>query len=415
MSSGRNLIEVNGERLWDTLLASGKIGPGKSGGLRRLALTDSDKEMRDLFVKWCREAGCTVTIDGVGNIFARRPGLDDTLPPVVIGSHLDSQAAGGRYDGILGVLAGLEIVRTLNENRVKTRRPIEVVSWTNEEGARFSPPMIASGAFAGSHPLDWVLSRTDDDGKTFADELKRIGYMGDAPVGGRPFDAYFELHIEQGPELEAANIPVGVVTRAYRVHGMLVDVAGECAHGGPTPMDQRKNALIGAAALAVSVNDIGWRYHATKGKASVARLVAWPNKPGILAESAQVTLDVRHADPASADRMLDEVRAAIGEAEKRANVSMTVAAEWAYGKERFDPECVALVKASAGDLGVPIREMDSQAGHDAYHMSRVAPTCLIFTPCKGGVSHNEGEHIELSYTIPGVNVLLRAVQARADR
>ena len=406
-------LRIDGTRFWSTIERSGQIGPGKAGGLRRLALTDADKEMRDLFITWCLEAGCVVTVDRLGSIFGRRPGQEDHLPPVLIGSHLDTQVAGGKYDGIVGVLAGLEVVRTLNDHRIDTRRPLEVVCWTNEEGARFPPPMVASGAFAGIYDVDWVLGLRDDDGMTFGGELERIGYSGKEPVGGRSVDAYFELHIEQGPLLDREVIPVGVVVGGYAARGMHVDVHGETAHAGPTPMDRRRNALIGAAMLAVAVNDIGWRYHATEGKATVPRLVAWPNKAGILSEYAQLTCDVRHADPVAADSMLAEIHTV--DCAQRANVEMRVATSWTFGNERFDPGCIRLIKEAADHLGVRWREILSQAGHDAYYISKVAPTAMIFTPCRDGISHNEAEHAELHYTAPGVDVLLHAVLARANR
>ena len=408
-------ITIDAARFWNTIARSGEIGPGKAGGLRRLALTDADKEMRDVFVTWCTEAGCTVTVDRVGNIFARRPGTDDHLPPVLIGSHLDTQVAGGKYDGIVGVLAGLEVLRTLDQRRVRTKRPLELVCWTNEEGARFTPPMVASGAFAGVFDVDWVLALRDDDGKAFGTELERIGYAGKTQVGGRGIDAYFELHIEQGPILDKESVPVGIVVGGYAVRGMHVDVHGETAHAGPTPMDRRRNALIGAAMLAVAVNDVGWRHHDTEGKATVPRLVAWPNKAGILAEYAQVTCDVRHAEPAMADRMWAEVKAAMPECAKKANVEMRVAGEWQFGSERFDPGCIRLIREAADHLGVRHRDILSQAGHDAYYISRIAPTAMIFTPCRDGISHNEAEHAERDETVPGVNVLLHAVLARAGR
>ena len=414
MSADRDLA-IDGHRLWSTIMRSGEIGPGKAGGLRRLALTDADKEMRDLFVTWCTEAGCTVTVDRVGNIFARRPGRDDHLPPVVIGSHLDTQVAGGKYDGIVGVLAGLEVLRTLDDRRVTTRRPLEVVCWTNEEGARFTPPMVASGAFAGVFEVDWVLGLRDDDGRVFGDELRRIGYDGKSPVGGRGVDAYFELHIEQGPILDRETVPVGIVTGGYAVRGMHVDVHGETAHAGPTPMDRRRNALVGAAMLGVAVNEIGWKYHATEGKATVARLVAWPNRAGILSEYAQLTCDVRHAERDVAEQMLAEVKAAMADCGRRAGVEMRVASEWQFGNERFDPGCVRLVREAAERLGVPHRDILSQAGHDAYYIARIAPTAMIFTPCRDGISHNEAEHAERDATVPGVNVLLHAALARANR
>jgi N-carbamoyl-L-amino-acid hydrolase len=415
MSTHDASIAIDPRRFWSTVMRSGQIGPGKAGGLRRLALTDADKEMRDVFVTWCTEAGCTITIDRVGNIFARRPGRDDHLPPVLIGSHLDTQVAGGKYDGIVGVLAGLEVLRTLDERRVATKRPLELVCWTNEEGARFTPPMVASGAFASVFDVDWVLALRDDDGKVFGTELERIGYDGKTDVGGRGIDAYFELHIEQGPILDREAVPVGIVVGGYATRGMHVDVNGETAHAGPTPMDRRRNALVGAAMLAVAVNDVGWKYHATEGKATVARMVAWPNKAGILSEYAQLTCDVRHAEREVADRMWAEVKAAMPECARRANVEMRIAGEWQFGSERFDPGCIRLIREAAEHLNVPHRDILSQAGHDAYYISRIAPTAMIFTPCRDGVSHNEAEHAELDYTVPGVNVLLHAVLARANR
>jgi N-carbamoyl-L-amino-acid hydrolase len=371
--------------------------------------------MRDLFVTWCTEVGCTVAVDRVGNIFARRPGTDDHLPPVLMGSHLDTQVAGGKYDGIVGVLAGLEVLRTLDGRRVRTRRPLELVCWTNEEGARFTPPMVASGAFAGVFEVDWVLGLRDDDGLVFGSELERIGYNGKAAVGGRAIDAYFELHIEQGPILDREAVPVGIVVGGYAARGMHVDVLGETAHSGPTPMDRRRNALVGAAMLAVAVNEVGWKYHATEGKATVARLVAWPNKAGILAEYAQLTCDVRHAEREVADQMWAEVKAAMPACARRANVEMRVAGEWQFGSEQFDPGCIRLIREAAERLSVAHRDILSQAGHDAYYISRIAPTAMIFTPCRNGISHNEAEHAERDDTVPGVNVLLHAVLARANR
>lgn len=406
---------IDAERYWRSVEASGKIGPGRPGGLARVALSDADREMRDLFVQWCEAAQCAVTIDRVGNIFARRVGTDPTAPPVVIGSHLDTQVNGGKYDGIVGVLAGLEIVRTLNDVGRKTRRPIEVVSWTNEEGARFSPPMIASGAFAGVFDTAWVLSRADDDGRLLGAELERIGYAGGAEVGGRPLDAYFELHIEQGPILDAGRVDVGIVTGGFATHGFVFEVRGETAHTGPWPMDKRRNALVGAAMLAVAVNDIGWRYHATGGKATAARLVAWPNKPGILSDWAELTCDVRHAEPKIAERMVTELLAAVDNCAQRSRCEIRLMNRWVFGNERFDPECIALLRDAARDLGVSALDIQSQAGHDAYYVSKVAPTAMIFTPCVGGITHNNNEKAELARTKAGVNVLLNAVLARANR
>jgi N-carbamoyl-L-amino-acid hydrolase len=396
-------------------MASARIGPGRTPtGLRRLALTDADREMRDLFAGWCREAGCTVTVDGMGNMFARRPGLDDALPPVVIGSHLDTQIAGGRFDGILGVLAGLEVIRTLNDGGVRTRRPIELVNWTNEEGARFQPPMLGSAVFAGVRTLEWAHARTDDAGRTVGEELQRIGYAGAAPVGGRALDAYFELHIEQGPLLDDKGIPVGVVSGTYEVRGMNVEVRGETAHSGPTPMANRRNALVGAAMLIVAANEIGWS-HAPEGKATTSRIEVWPNLAGILPDYAKVTVDVRHPDAATVDRMVADVQRAMTECARRAQVEMQIVESWQFGSERFDPELVSLVRRTAKAIGAPSMDLPSQAGHDAYYVSRVAPTAMIFTPCDRGISHNENESTRLEDSLPGVNVLLHAVLERANR
>jgi N-carbamoyl-L-amino-acid hydrolase len=408
-------LAVDGARLWRSVMASARIGPGRTpAGLCRLALTDADREMRDLFAGWCRDAGCRVTVDQAGNMFARRPGTDDALAPVVIGSHLDTQIAGGRFDGILGVLAGLEVFRTLDDAGIRTRRPLELVNWTNEEGARFQPPMMGSAAFAGVRPLDWVLGRADAAGRTVGEELARIGYAGPAPVGGRALDAYFELHIEQGPLLDDKGIPVGVVDGSYEVRGMNVVVRGETAHAGPTPMAARRNALVGAAMLIVAVNEIGWA-HAPGGKSTTSRIEVWPNLAGILPDWAQVTLDVRHPQAARVDEMLAAIARAMRDCAERAQVQMEVVESWQFGSERFDPELVALVRATAGRLGVPSLDLPSQAGHDAYYVSRVAPTCMIFAPCERGISHNEAEDVALGDAVPSVNVLLHAVLERANR
>jgi len=407
-------LRANGARFWETVERSAQIGVGRPGGLCRLALSDADREMRDVFVGWCREAGLAVSVDRVGNIFGRRRARRPELAPVLLGSHLDTQANGGRFDGIVGVLAALEVVRTLDEHRIETERPIEICSWTNEEGARFSPPMVASGAFAGAYAVDWVLGRRDDEGNGLGDELARIGYAGTAPVG-HAVDSYFELHIEQGPELDARQIPVGVVTHGYTTHGFIVEVSGETAHSGPWPMDRRRNALVGAAMLACAVNDIGWRYHATQGKATAARLVAWPNKPGILSDWAQLTADVRHDSPEVADRMAEEFLAAVADCARRSNTEMKVLERWSWRPHFFAPELVALVRQTAHALGYPTLDLASQAGHDAYFLARVAPTAMIFSPCTGGITHNHREHATLEATLPALNVLLHCALSRAGQ
>ena len=414
-----NQLQANGERFWETIEASAKIGPGVAGGLRRLALTDSDKEVRDLFRRWCEEAGCTVKVDRMGSMFARREGRED-LPPVMVGSHLDTQIAGGRYDGIVGVLAGLEIVRTLNDLGITTKRPIEVVNWTNEEGARFQPPMVAAGVFAGVYDLDWGLARPTRDpgpgeGKTLGEELQRLGFAGDVPAGGRDVDSYFELHIEQGPELERLGVQVGIVTGGYAMRAMLLRIKGETAHSGPTPMEKRKNALVGAARMITAADDLGWDYAASDGKVTAARLTVSPNLAGILSDHAELSLDLRHPDPAVAEEMLAEMEKRIAEAARRAQVEYEVAERWVFGDEQFDPDCIAHLREAASALGVSHRDMLSQAGHDAYHMAAKYPVAMLFSPCGDGITHNEAENTTLEDQLPAVNVLLNAVVARAER
>jgi beta-ureidopropionase / N-carbamoyl-L-amino-acid hydrolase len=414
-----NQLQANGERFWDTIEASGQIGPGVAGGLRRLALTESDKEIRDQFRQWCEEAGCTVTVDQMGSMFARREGTED-LPPVLVGSHLDTQIAGGRYDGIVGVLAGLEIVRTLNDAGITTKRPIEVVNWTNEEGARFQPPMVAAGVFAGVYDLDWGLARPTRDpapgeGLTLGEELQRIGFAGSEPVGGRDIDSYFELHIEQGPELDRNKTQVGIVTGGYAVRAMLIRIKGETAHTGPTPMEKRKNALVGAARMIVAADDLGWEYAGTLGKVTAARLTASPNLAGILSDRAELSLDLRHPDPAMADEMLAKLEKALVQAARRSQVEFEIVERFTFGDEQFDQDMVGRLRTAAKDVGVSHEDILSQARHDAYHMAAKYPTAMLFSPCGDGITHNEAENTTLEDQLPAVNVLLNAVVSRAER
>ncbi len=411
----RNAIAIDGQRFWSTLMASAEIGKGQRGGLARLTLSPSDAEMRHLFAQWCTDGGYALTVDRLGNMFARRPGTHDTLPPVVIGSHLDTQAAGGRFDGILGVLAGLEILRALDDQGIETRRPIEVVNWTNEEGGRFPPPMLCSGVFAGVHELDWALARTDENGNTVAEALDAIGYSGDAPVGGRDLDSYFEIHIEQGPALYDAGLKLGLVTGTYLARGMRIEVEGVNAHSGPTPMTRRRNALVGAAAVALEVDRIGLKYADRDAKSTVARLEASPNIPGIISDRATLFVDFRAPDPALTDAMEREIRDALPGCAERSRTDVAVGDAWTFGTPVFDAELQDLVRRTAADQGVDLMELRSQAGHDAYHIAHVAPTVLLFTPCDDGISHNEAENTRLEDQLPGVQVLAEAVVAWANR
>ena len=410
-----NLLEVDAERLWDTLERSAEIGRFRDVGLRRLALSDEDRRMRDLFVGWARAAGCTVEIDRIGNIFARRAGRDAALPPVAIGSHLDTQICGGRYDGVLGVLCGLEVVRTLNDRGLETKRGIEVICWTNEEGARFSPPMMGSMAFAQRLSVESVLATADDSGVTVGEALAGIGYAGPAPLGARTFDAYLELHIEQAPVLDHEGCDIGIVVGGYKTQALRLTITGDTGHAGGTPMAMRRNALVGAGYVIAALNDIGLAYAAEEGRTTTTRIESFPNLPGTYAEQAKLTIDFRHIDPARFETMRAEVDAAIAAAARRANVDIAVAEGWSWGTDLFAPECIELLKTTADELGLAYREMRSQAGHDAYAVATLAPTAMIFTPCFEGISHNVNEAIELTRSLPGANLLLNAAVARANR
>lgn len=406
---------VSLDRFWSTIELSAEIGKGRPGGLSRLTLTDADREMRDLFCKWCDDAGLSVEVDELGSIFGKRAGTDDHLPPILIGSHLDTQINGGRFDGIAGVLAGLELVRTLNDLNYITRRPIVVVDWTDEEGARFSPPMVASGCFVGKYERDWVYDLLADDGPRFHDELVRINYKGDRSCRATEIDSYFELHIEQGPILDAEGRQVGVVTGAYPSHGMRVRFEGETAHTGPTPMDLRHNALIAGARFLTAVDDIGWEFAVNDGKATGSRLAAWPNKPGTLSETAQCVADVRHPDPGTAKVMAEKMRRAAMASAAMAGCVAVVEDEWSWGGDIFNSELIDTVRDEAIRQGYNWREIQSQAGHDAYHLATHCPTAMIFTPCKGGITHNNKESCEAGDFVAGLNMLLHAVVRRADR
>ena len=408
-----NVLEVNPERLWDSLEQSAAIGRFRDVGLRRLARSAEDKQMRDLFVGWARSAGCSVEIDRLGNIFARRAGTDPSLPPVAIGSHLDTQICGGRYDGILGVLCGLEVVRTLNDKGLQTKRGIEVICWTNEEGARFNPPMMGSMAFAGVLPLDSVLATTDDAGITVAEALDAIGYAGPAPVG-RKFDAYLDLHIEQAPVLDREGCDIGIVVGGYKTQALRLTINGDTGHAGGTPMAMRRNALVGAGYVIAAVNDIGLAYASDEGRTTTTRIESFPNLAGTYAEQVKLTIDFRHIDVARFHAMRSDVDAAIAAAARKANVEIDVAEGWSWGSELFAPECIELLRSTATELGLPYREMRSQAGHDAYAVATMAPTAMIFTPCFEGISHNVNEAIELTRSLPGANLLLNAAVARAN-
>lgn len=406
-------LTINGSRLWQSLMDMAQIGATPKGGVCRIALTDLDKQGRDLFVRWCREAGCTISIDRIGNIFARRAGRDDSLSPVLMGSHLDTQPTGGKFDGVYGVLAGLEVIRSLNDLNYETDAPVEVAVWTNEEGTRFAPSMVASGVFAGEFDLDYGLSRADLDGKTMGEELARIGYAGDAPVGGRPLTAYFEAHIEQGPILEAEGKTIGVVTDAQGQRWYEITLTGQEAHAGPTPMERRKDALLGAARVVEAVNRIGLK-HQPGACATVGLMQIHPNSRNVIPGRVFFTVDFRHPDDAVLAAMDAELRAEVARIADETKLEAELEQIFYYAPVRFEESCVAAVRRGVGRTGHSARDMVSGAGHDACYVAKVAPTAMVFIPCVDGISHNEIEHTTPEWAAAGCEVLLHAVLEKAS-
>ncbi|OMH39392.1 Zn-dependent hydrolase [Motiliproteus sp. MSK22-1] len=405
-------IKINGQRLWDSLMEMGEIGGTEKGGVCRLALTDLDKQGRDLFVSWCKEAGCTVRVDKMGNIFARRAGRDNSLPPVVMGSHLDTQPTGGKFDGIYGVLSGLEVIRALNDQGIETEAPIEASVWTNEEGSRFPPAMVASGVFAGVFDLEYGLSRADLDGKTMGEELERIGYAGEDEVGGRPFKAFFEAHIEQGPILENEDTTIGVVTDAQGQRWYEVTLTGQESHAGPTPMSSRKDALLGAARIVDQVNRIGLD-NAPLACATVGLMNVFPNSRNVIPGEVFFTVDFRHPDDkvlSAMDQQLQEISKNIAD---ELGLEMKFEQIWYSPPVPFNKSCVDSVRDAAEAAGLSHRDIVSGAGHDACYISRVAPTAMVFVPCENGISHNEAENADPAHLEAGCNVLLQAVLNQA--
>jgi N-carbamoyl-L-amino-acid hydrolase len=406
-------LRINGERLWDSLMEMARIGATPKGGVCRLALTDLDRQARDLFVRWCRDAGCTIRIDKMGNVFARRRGKDDSLAPVMTGSHIDSQPTGGKFDGVYGVLCGLEVIRTLNDMKYETLRPVEAAIWTNEEGSRFAPAMVASGVFAGVFDLDYGLSRADTDGRTMGEELTRIGYAGADEVGGREVHAFFEAHIEQGPILEAEKKKIGIVQGAQGQRWFEVIFTGQEAHAGPTPMKVRKDALVGAAHVVCAINRIG-HDNQPFACATVGMLNNSPNSRNVIPGRVFFTIDLRHPEDAILSKMAAEAKAACDEAAARNRLEMDFKEIWYSPPVKFDASCVAAVKKGAEELGFDNLDIISGAGHDACYMNRVAPTAMVFIPCEGGISHNEIENATKEDCRDGCDVLLRAMVERAN-
>ena len=401
-------LRTNGARLWQSLMDLARIGATPKGGVCRLALTDLDRQGRDLFVQWCKEAGCTVRVDAIGNIFARRAGTDDSLPPVMTGSHIDTQPTGGKFDGNYGVLAGLEVLRTVNEAGIRTRAPLEVAVWTNEEGSRFVPVMMGSGVFAGAFTLEHALSQKDAAGISVAEALQSIGYNGPAGPAAHPVGAYFEAHIEQGPVLENHDKVIGVVQAALGQRWYDVHITGMEAHAGPTPMELRKDALLAASDIIAGVNRIATdrKPHA---RGTVGQLEVFPNSRNVIPGGVKLTVDLRAPDDAmltSMDADLQALCQRVGAAHKvQINVQQVVY----FPPQPFTPHLVEAVRRNAQALGYSSMDVVSGAGHDAVYVARLAPTAMIFVPCADGISHNEIEDAEPEHLEAGCNVLLRAM------
>jgi N-carbamoyl-L-amino-acid hydrolase len=404
-------LRVDGDRLWASLMAMAEIGATPGGGSNRLALTYLDRDARDLLGGWCREAGAEVSVDGIGNMFARRAGTDASLPPVMAGSHLDTQPMGGRFDGVLGVLAALEVLRTLQDAGVATRHPVELVNWTNEEGARFAPAMIGSGAFAGLQDARLAMGLKDTEGLRFGDELDKIGYRGPDAIGGRPVHAYFELHIEQGPILEDEGLDIGVVTHAQGVRWLDVTLIGAAGHTGTTPMDRRRDALVAAAAMIEAVAEVGRRNE--PGVATVGQLRIEPGSRNVIPGRAAFSVDLRHPVAATLAAMTEELKAAIQESAKAAGVEAKITDVLYFAPTAFDKSCVGAVRTAAESCGYRHRDIVSGGGHDACNIARIAPAAMVFCPCIDGVSHTEAENIRPEWATAGANVLLHAILAKA--
>jgi N-carbamoyl-L-amino-acid hydrolase len=411
--SDQKPIEINGQRLWDSIMEMAKIGATEKGGCCRLALTDLDKQARDLWVKWCKEAGASIRIDKMGNVFAHRPGEDDSLPPVMTGSHIDTQPTGGRFDGVYGVMAGLEVIRALNDHNIKTKHPIEATIWTNEEGSRFAPAMVASGVFAGVFDLDYGLSRADQDGKTMGEELQRIGYAGDHDVGS-PVHAFFEVHIEQGPILEEADVPIGVVTHGQGQRWYEITLTGVESHAGPTPMNRRKDALLGAARIIELVNKVGLD-NAPLACATVGMVNVSPNSRNVIPGQVFLTVDIRHPDDDVLSNMDKAIRSGVEEIAGGIGLGVELEQIFYYAPIPFDEGCVGAVRQAAVDLGLKNQDIVAGAGHDACYLSKVAPTSMVFVPCIDGISHNEVEDAKPEWITAGTNVLVNAMLSRAER
>jgi N-carbamoyl-L-amino-acid hydrolase len=407
-------LRVNEARLWDSLMEMAAIGATPKGGVRRIALSPEDMAGRDLFARWCGEVGCSLRVDAAGNMFARRPGQDPSRRPVLIGSHLDSQPTGGKFDGALGVLAGIEVLRVLHDAGIETEAPIEVVNWTDEEGARFGRAMIGSGLWAGRLDAAETESLRDGEGVTLGAALDAAGARGAAQSGPFPADSYFELHIEQGPILEREGKRIGVVTGAQAQVWLRARVTGRDSHAGTTPPSARRDALAGAARMVLAVQRI-MREAGEAGRGTVGSLVVAPGSPNVIPGDVRFTVEFRNPSDAMVAAQAAHFRAEAEAIAAEEGLALALEERFRIAAQPFDPACVGLVRDAAARLGLSAMEIVSGAGHDAVHVAPVVPTAMIFVPCRDGLSHNEAESIEPGEAADGAAVLLEAVLARAGR
>ncbi len=409
---GENL-RINADRLWDSIHEMAEIGPGVAGGNNRQTLTDEDGEGRRLFRKWCEEAGLAMGVDRMGTMFAMREGADPEALPVYVGSHLDTQPTGGRYDGVLGVLGGLEVIRTLNDLGIRTKHPIVVTNWTNEEGTRFAPAMLASGVFAGVHDLDWAYARQDARGLRFGDELERIGWKGDEEVGARKIKAFFELHIEQGPILEDEGIDIGVVTHGQGLWWLQVTLTGKDAHTGSTPMPKRRNAGLGMARITELVHEVAMDYQ-PEAVGAIGHMEVHPNSRNVIPGKVVFTIDIRSPNEEVLNEMRARIEDGIATICDALDIGFEVEAVGHFDPVTFDEGCVTAIRSAAERLGYSHRDIVSGAGHDACWINRVAPTAMVMCPCVDGLSHNEAEEISKEWAAAGADVLFHAVVETAE-
>lgn len=403
---------INKDRLWDTLETHGKIGGTPDGGVCREALTPEDKAGRDQYVKWCREAGLEVAWDEMGTIYATRPGKDNSLLPLAFGSHLDTQPTGGKYDGILGVLGGLEVMRALNDHKVETDRPLLLIDWTNEEGSRFVPSMMASGIYTGLFKYEDMLKAKDANGKVLGDELAASGYKGTEKVGARKFDALLELHIEQGPVLEAKNVEIGIVTGSQGMNWSHVTINGKSSHAGTTPMPYRLDAMGAMARLVQAAHDIA--NNTPDGCGTVGSITTIPSTYNTIPHTVRFTLDMRHPDEATLQAMLKKFEAAMA-AEQAKGFTVKREEFGTTPSQAFAPRCVAAVRKAAEEAGFSKADIVSGAGHDCVYVNRICDVGMIFVPCKDGLSHNPKESITKDQAAAGAEVLYRAVVELAKK